>query len=129
MHRRFLAFFEHFDVLLAPAASVPPFPHARNHPETVGGRAMPTYMRWLALCYVPTLCLATVAAIPCGRGSEGMPFGIQVIGPCRSDARVLAAAEAIEAAFAAHAETARPLPDMAALAAAPPMPRPAPEPA
>ncbi|MEM6489418.1 MAG: amidase family protein [Pseudomonadota bacterium] len=121
MYRRFLAFFDTVDVLIAPAAAVAPFPHAQLYPATVGGAEMPTYMRWLALAYAPTLCLACAAAIPCGRGPEGLPFGIQVIGPHRADRRVLAAAEAIEAHFAADPATARPIPDIAALTAAPPM--------
>ncbi|MEL7140145.1 MAG: amidase family protein [Pseudomonadota bacterium] len=124
MYRAFTAFFERHDVLIAPGASVPPFPHAENHPATVNGVAMPTYMRWLALAYVPTLCFATVAAIPCGRGPTGMPFGLQVIGPHRSDAKVLAVAEALEGFFAGHDESARPVPDLEVLAAAPAMPRP-----
>ncbi|MEM7498388.1 MAG: amidase family protein, partial [Pseudomonadota bacterium] len=125
MYRAFTGFFAEHDVLIAPASSVPPFPHAENHPGTINGEAMPTYMRWLALAYVPTLCFATVAAIPCGLGPTGMPFGLQVIGPHRSDGKVLAVAEALESFFSGHAEAARPLPDLATLAAAPPMPRPA----
>ncbi|MEM9764819.1 MAG: amidase family protein [Pseudomonadota bacterium] len=125
MYRAFTAFFDHHDVLIAPGASVPPFPHAENHPGSINGEAMPSYMRWLAIAYVPTLCFATVAAIPCGLGPTGMPFGLQVIGPHRSDAKVLAVAEALEGFFAGFAVSARPLPNIAALAVAPPMPRPA----
>lgn len=119
MYRSFTAFFEDHDVLLMPAASVAPFPHSQLYPETVGGAAMPTYMRWLALSYVPTLCFACAAAIPCGRDPAGLPFGIQVVGPMGADARVLAAAAALEAVFAGHGESARPLPDIAALTADP----------
>ncbi|MEM6973057.1 MAG: amidase family protein [Pseudomonadota bacterium] len=117
-YRRFTAFFDGVDVLLAPAASVSPFPHETLFPVTVGGVAMDTYMRWLALAYAPTLCLATAAAIPAGRDGLSMPFGLQVIGPCRSDAATLAAAIAVERALALTPESARPVPDIASLAAA-----------
>ncbi|MEM6946357.1 MAG: amidase family protein, partial [Pseudomonadota bacterium] len=124
IYRAFTAFFEEYDVLIAPAASVAPFPHAENHPAEINGEAMPTYMRWLSLAYVPTLAFACSAVIPCGLGATGMPFGLQVIGPFRADDRVLDAAEALEGFFARHEESARPEPDLAALTAAPPMPRP-----
>jgi len=116
LHRRFHAFFEEYDVLLAPAAAVPPFPHAQLFVEEIDGVAMPTYMRWLALCYAPTMAFATAAAIPCGVDAGGMPFGIQVIGRKGSDRTVLAAALALEARFAESPATARPVPDLARLA-------------
>ncbi|MEM9784578.1 MAG: amidase family protein, partial [Pseudomonadota bacterium] len=116
-YRRFAAFFDDVDVLIAPAAAVAPFPHDQLFPATVGGQAMDTYMRWLALAYAPTLCLATSAAIPAGRDGAGLPFGIQVIGPHRGDARTLAAAIAVEQALGQDPSTARPLCDIGALAA------------
>ena len=39
-----------------------------------------------------------------------MPFGLQVIGPLRGDAALLAAAQAMEQAFQADAATRRPRP-------------------
>jgi Asp-tRNA(Asn)/Glu-tRNA(Gln) amidotransferase A subunit family amidase len=50
-----------------------------------------------------------------------MPFGLQIVGPRGGDALVLAAAAAIEAAVAGDATLARPVPDLAALAAAAPI--------
>jgi amidase len=46
----------------------------------------------------------------------GLPFGIQVIGPNGSDARVLQIAHALEQVLSQHAATSRPLPDMGKLA-------------
>lgn len=115
LYRRFVALFEDYDVLIAPAASVSPFPHSQLFVEEIDGEAMPTYMRWLAISYAPTMAFATAAAIPCGLDSNGMPFGIQIIGPKGSDRKVLAAALAIEARLAESPDTARPLPDLARL--------------
>ena len=78
---------------------------------------MPTYMRWLAITYAPTAALCCAAALPCGVDHAGMPFGIQVIGPNGSDARVLEVAHALEQVLAADAVTARPVPDIARVAA------------
>jgi hypothetical protein len=50
-----------------------------------------------------------------------MPFGLQIVGPRGGDAFVLAVAAALEEAFAGDAALARPLPDLAALKAAPPI--------
>jgi Asp-tRNA(Asn)/Glu-tRNA(Gln) amidotransferase A subunit family amidase len=118
LYKRFLAFFETFDVLICPAASVSPFPHAQLFVEEINGEAMPTYMRWLAITYAPTLGLACAAVLPCGLDHKGLPFGIQVIGPNGADARVLEVAHALERELAEHRETARPVPDIGGLAKA-----------
>jgi amidase len=96
LYQRFLAFFKEVDVLICPAASVSPFPHSQLFVEEINGEKMPTYMRWLALCYAPTMALACAAALPCGVDHLGLPFGIQVIGPNGSDGRVLQIAHALE---------------------------------
>ncbi len=114
--QRVNAFFQDWDVLIAPTASVSPFPHAQLFVEEIDGERMPTYMRWLALAYAPTMALCCACAIPCGRDDKGLPFGIQVIGPRGSDLHVLQVAAAIEAAFAGDPATARPVPDLAKLA-------------
>jgi amidase len=114
--QRVNAFFESWDVLISPTASVSPFPHAQLFVEEIDGERMPTYMRWLALAYAPTMALCCACSIPCGRDDKGLPFGIQVIGPRGSDLHVLQVAAAIEAAFAGDPATARPVPDLARLA-------------
>ena len=116
LYRRFVAFFERYDVLIAPAASVSPFPHTELFVEEIDGVAMPTYMRWLAISYMPTLGFACAAAIPAGLDGNGLPFGLQVIGPRGADKKVLSIAAGLEALLATDSATARPLPNLAALA-------------
>jgi Asp-tRNA(Asn)/Glu-tRNA(Gln) amidotransferase A subunit family amidase len=111
--KRVNVFFDDWDVLIAPAAAVSPFPHTQLFVEEIDGERMPTYMRWLALAYAPTMALCCACALPCGRDDKGLPFGVQVIGPRGSDLHVLQVAAALEAAFAGSAETARPVPDLA----------------
>jgi Asp-tRNA(Asn)/Glu-tRNA(Gln) amidotransferase A subunit family amidase len=117
LYRRFHAFFEEVDVLICPAASVSPFPHAELFVEEIDGERMPTYMRWLAITYAPTMALACSAVLPCGVDQHGLPFGIQVIGRNGADAFVLEVAHALEGVLAADKETARPVPDLGRLAA------------
>jgi amidase len=116
LYKRVLAFFQEVDVLICPAASVSPFPHAQLFVEEINGEKMPTYMRWLAITYAPTVALACAVALPCGVDHVGLPFGIQVIGPNGSDARVLQIAHALEQVLAQNKETARPAPPLPKLA-------------
>ena len=44
--------FERYDHLLTPTMAVPPFPVEQNYPETVAGKAMRTYVDWLAPTFV-----------------------------------------------------------------------------
>jgi len=115
IYRRFLDFFEDADVLICPAASVTPFPHAELAVTEINGEQMPTYMRWLALTYALTTAIPAAAVIPCGVDHAGMPFGIQIVGPNGSDALVLAVAHALEQMLAENPATARPVPDLGRL--------------
>ena len=117
LYRRFLDFFEDFDALICPTASVTPFPHSELSVETINGEAMPTYMRWLAIAYAPTTGLGCSVSLPCGLDHMGLPFGIQVIGPNGSDARILDIALSLEQVLNNNPETARPIPDLSKLTA------------
>lgn len=117
LRQRVLSFFETQDVLLCPSAAVSPFPHAELYPAEVGGQAMPSYMRWLSLSYAPTMALCTAATLPFGLDRHGLPFGLQIIGPQGTDAKVLSVARALEPVLAAEPETAPPRPDPAVLKA------------
>ncbi|MCB2008178.1 MAG: amidase [Rhodoferax sp.] len=119
--RRFATAFERFDLIVAPTSPVTPFPWTTLYAETVDGQAMRNYYHWLALTYIPTLATNPALALPCGVDEAGMPFGLQLIGPLRGDARLLAMAAALEQAFAADPVLRRPRPDLQALRA----PRPA----
>ncbi len=115
LYRDMLTYFNDFDVLIAPAASVSPFPFSQLSVTEINGETMPTYMRWLALSYVPTVTMCCSCVLPCGVDHNGMPFGIQLIGPNGSDNKVLAAARALESILNTNEKTARAVPDISAL--------------
>ncbi|HEX6111045.1 MAG TPA: amidase family protein [Geminicoccaceae bacterium] len=121
LYRRFLEFMAEYDALICPAMAVPPFPHAQLYVEAINGEPMRTYFHWLALAYGLTLTAHPVACIPCGRDGTGMPFGIQVCGRRFGDRRTLQVAAALEQHLQSIPELARPLPDLDALAARPPL--------
>ena len=115
LQRRFAQFFDAVDLLIAPTAAVSPFPVETLFPETINGEKLRSYFHWIGLTFGLTLTGHPVAVIPCGRDHLNMPFGIQICGRRGADAYVLAAAAAMEAAFADIPDLARPTPDIAAL--------------
>lgn len=110
LYRRVLGFFDEYDVIIAPAASVSPFPHTQLFVGSINGEQLPTYMRWLAITYGPTMGLCCAATLPCGLDRTGMPFGIQIIGPKGADSDVLSIAYSLEKVLAEKSETRRPVP-------------------
>nr|WP_314084833.1 amidase [uncultured Shinella sp.] len=97
-HRHVAGLFEKYDFLILPSAQVFPFDAELDWPKTVGGRTMDTYHRWMEVVIGPTLAGLPVVAMPAGFGANGLPAGIQIIGPARADRDVLSAAAAYEKA-------------------------------
>lgn len=114
--QRFQAAFADYDVILSPTTPVSPFPWTDLYASHVGGEPQANYYRWVALTYVITLTTHPAIALPCGVDRRGMPFGLQIVGRFRDDARTLDIAHAIEQACAASPALRRPRPDLAKLA-------------
>ena len=117
IYRALQRLFDEADVLVCPAVSVPPFALEQPYPTHIDGQKLGSYFHWLAITYGLTLTGHPVVTIPCGRDSTGTPFGIQVCGPSGGDGFVLGVAQALERLFAHDPVLARPVPDLAALAA------------
>jgi Asp-tRNA(Asn)/Glu-tRNA(Gln) amidotransferase A subunit family amidase len=115
LYRRFQTLFQEIDLLICPTAAVSPFPHAEWHPTEINGEPLDHYFHWIAMTYGLTLTGHPVVALPCGVDHKGLPFGIQIVGPRHGDARVLAAALAMERVFQTRPKLKRPVPDLAAL--------------
>ena len=110
--KAWLALFDEVDVVICPAASVAPYPHKDKFIAEIDGVKMPTYMTWLALSYAPTMVMACSLVVPCGVDGDGLPFGIQLLGPPGGDRKLLEIGLAIEAVLAAEPETMRPQPNI-----------------
>lgn len=115
--RRFQAAFDDVDLLLTPAVAVSPFPWERLFVDEIAGRKLNTYYHWLAMSWFITLTTNPAMSLPCGTDDQGLPFGLQIVGPFRGDRRVLAAGAAMERAFAGTPDLARPRPDISRLRA------------
>jgi amidase len=103
LYRRMAAFWDHYDVLLAPVSQVPPFPVEEPYVAEVAGVAMPDYLAWMRSAYWISVLHAPAASVPAGFTGEGLPVGVQIVGRPFADARVLRVARAFEAVTAHHA--------------------------
>jgi amidase len=97
-YRHILTLFERYDFLILPSAQVFPFDADIHWPAEIAGRSMDTYHRWMEVVIGPTMAGLPVAAMPAGFSENGLPTGIQIIGPPRADRRVLEMAAAYEQA-------------------------------
>jgi len=81
--------FERCDFLVLPAAQVFPFDAGWDWPQAIDGRDMDTYHRWMQAVVPATMAGLPALAAPAGFGPQGLPAGIQIIGPVQADAAVL----------------------------------------
>ena len=89
-------FFESYDLLLTPATIVPPFPVEHRYVAECGGEKFDNYIQWLGIVYAITLACCPALSMPCGFTGSGLPVGLQVVGPPRGEAPLLAGAKVLE---------------------------------
>ena len=101
MTHQVAAAFTKYDIILAPVTATPAFPHDHapfNSRELTlsTGETIPysTNLNWIALA---TACRLPATCVPAGLTAQGLPVGVQLIGPPGGDAMTLAVAEAFEA--------------------------------
>jgi len=94
--QRYLAFFDKYDLLLTPATVVAAYPIENRYVAEVNGHKFANYVEWLAIAYAITVSCGTALSLPCGFTQEKLPVGLQIAGPPRSEARILAAAKQLE---------------------------------
>jgi amidase len=87
--RRMARFFERYDVLICPAVLCPPIPVEQRYVESLHGVAFDGYLGWLVMTCAISVTGCPVLALPCGFTARGLPVGLQIIGPPRSDAKLL----------------------------------------
>lgn len=81
--------FTRFDVLALPTAQVWPFAKTQPWPTAIAGRPMDSYHRWMEVVIPASLLGLPALAVPAGFGADGLPMGMQLIGPRGQDHRVL----------------------------------------
>lgn len=97
---RFIAqmdeFFDTWDILLCPVATVPAFTHRpTGHPIEVDSKKLPYIMACGAYTTIFNLTGNPVVTIPIGRSRDGLPIGVQIVGKRWRDMELLAIAQQI----------------------------------
>ena len=87
--------FEDIDLLITPTTATLPFEIGRWAPATINGREIPRggaspFLRAFNLSGNPAI------SMPIAQTANGLPIGLQIVGPRHADALVLAAASVIE---------------------------------
>jgi amidase len=96
-------YFRDVDALLMPVAVVPAIPH--THDEPLAGRKILTdsgtrpYLDMFGWVGLATIAYLPATVIPVGRTSQGLPVGIQIVGPYLEDRTTLAVARWVEELF------------------------------
>ncbi|MCZ2815530.1 amidase [Modestobacter sp. VKM Ac-2984] len=98
LFERVVAFFERFDVLLAPTTQVLPFPVEQEYPTEVAGVPQEDYLGWMRSCTLISATGCPALSVPGGFTPDGLPVGLQVIAAPRADRRVLEVGHAFEQA-------------------------------
>jgi amidase len=96
LSQRMRVFFDRYDVLVLPTSQVAPFPADQEYPAEVDGRPTATYLDWMRSCYVITVTGCPAISVPAGRTLDGLPVGVQLVGPFGSERRLLELAAAVE---------------------------------
>ncbi|KAA1422635.1 amidase [Mumia zhuanghuii] len=90
-------FFETYDVLVMPVSQVPPFPADQEFPAAINGRPQESYLDWMRSAFFVTVTGCPAISVPAGFTPDGLPVGVQLVGPAGSERRLLAVARAYEA--------------------------------
>jgi amidase len=98
LYERMVAFFERYDVLLAPTTQVLPFPVELEYPSEIGGVPQDNYLEWMRSCTIFSATGCPALSVPGGFTDDGLPVGLQIVGAPRADRRVLEAGHAFEQA-------------------------------
>ena len=98
--RAWSEFFLEHDLLLTPAMQLTALPLGVLVPQAIDGEPVdPFFDDWCSFCYPANLTGQPAASVPAGFGDGGLPVGLQIMGRRWEDARVLAAAAAVEQAL------------------------------
>ena len=88
--------FENYDAILTPTLPITPFPVDQNYPEEINGKKMESYFDWFAPTLVFSLFGLPAISVPSGLTDEGLPAGLQIVGPRFSEGLLMGLAAQVE---------------------------------
>jgi amidase len=98
LYERVAAFFDRYDVLLAPTTQVLPFPVEVEYPTAVGDVQFDDYLGWMRSCTLISATGCPALSVPGGFTADGLPVGLQIVAAPRADRRLLEVGHAFEQA-------------------------------
>lgn len=96
LYHRMRRFLETYDVLAIPVVGIAAQPVEQEYPPEVDGEPVTDYVDWLRFSFLSPTTTLPALSMPAGFTSEGLPVGLQLVGPPRGEARLLQVALAIE---------------------------------
>ncbi len=96
LYARVVKFFETYDLLVTPATVVSPFDVDIRAIDEVAGHRFENYFDWYTIAYAITVTSLPALSLPCGFTGNGLPVGLQMVGPPRGEAPLLSAAGLME---------------------------------
>ena len=87
------AFHEDWDLLVTPTVPITAFEAGHEVPP---GSSDPRWPSWTPFTYPFNLTQQPAVTVPCGFDAQGLPIGLQIVGPRHADSLVLRAAAAYE---------------------------------
>jgi amidase len=96
LFQKFRALFESYDLLLMPASPVKQFPVEQNFPTEVNGNKLENYTDWIAGSFLITLMSLPGGSVPAGKTADGLPVGMQIVGPRFTEPKILSLAKLIQ---------------------------------
>lgn len=92
-------FLQNFDVLATPVVGLKAQVVEEEYPKFINGQPVTDYLDWLKFSFLATATSLPSIVLPAGFTCDGMPVGIQMIGPHRGEAKLLQVARAFERAM------------------------------
>ena len=92
----FARFFEKYDLLITPQSPVKQFPVEMNFPNLINGKKLENYTDWIAGSFLITLMSLPGGSVPAGQTSDGLPVGIQIVGPCFEEPLILSTMKIVQ---------------------------------
>jgi aspartyl-tRNA(Asn)/glutamyl-tRNA(Gln) amidotransferase subunit A len=85
-----------YDILVTPVLPMPAFTAGQLLADPARQR---WWLDWSPFCYPFNLTGQPAASVPCGLTEQGLPVGLQIVGPLYGDRLVLRVARALEQAM------------------------------
>lgn len=96
---RMRRYFTEYDFLLSPVVQVAPFDGRLDYPHEIDGVDMHDYLEWMTLPSTITMTGCPALSLPVTFTTDGLPVGLQIVGPPGSEQGLLEFAAAVEEIF------------------------------